>query len=497
MRLTRPLVGATLLGLLTGACQPDSSPTGPHAPHLSVAATGGPKQFVLGAKSGTLPDNLDAIVTNAGGTVASKAPQIGLAVVRTTDPSFRDRITAAGFADVAEDVVVQWQPNERAAGIEFTANGPTAQVVGGSDETFFGLQWAPGAIHAPQAWAAGYEGRGARVAIVDGGIRSTHIDLAPNLDVARSASFALDAVGNTIPFNQDQGTFWHGTHVAGIVAAADNGIGTIGIAPQATIIGVKVLENGRGSFGAVAEGIVYAAAPINQGGAGADVINLSLGIDLDPHGNGNSAIGNISAKDAAQLKDFVGKATTYAYQQGVVVFAAAGNGDANGNGIDFDHTDNLITVPAQAPHVLAISALGPVGWALGATNFDRLASYSNFGQSLVAFGAPGGDVVLPGNDVCSMPTLIGSIAEPCWAFDLVFSTTGGSGASNTSYGWAAGTSTAAPAAAGVAALIVGKLGRIGPGQVEAKLRSSADDLGKPGKDDAYGKGRVNAFRAIQ
>jgi subtilisin family serine protease len=497
MRLTRPLVGATLLGLLTVACQPDSSPTGPHASRLSVATTGGPRQFVLGAKSGKLPDNLDAIVTNAGGTVASKAPQIGLAVVRTTDSSFRDRITAAGFADVAEDVVVQWQPNDRVADIEFTANGPTALLVGGSDETFFGLQWAPGAIHVPEAWAAGYEGRGARVAIVDGGIRSTHIDLAPNLDVAHSASFALDAMGNTIPFNHDQGTFWHGTHVAGIVAAADNGIGTIGIAPQATIIGVKVLDNGTGSFGAVAEGIVYAATPVNQGGAGADIINLSLGADLDPHGNGNSAIGNISAKDAAQLKDFIGRATTYAYQQGVVVLAAAGNGDANGNGIDFDHTNNLIAVPGQSPHVLAISALGPVGWALGATNFDRLASYSNFGQSLVAFGAPGGDFVLPGNDVCSMPTLIGPIAEPCWVFDLVFSTTRGSGTSNTSYGWVAGTSMATPAAAGVAALIVGKFGRIGPAQMEARLRSSADDLGKPGKDDAYGKGRVNAFRAIQ
>ena len=494
MRLTRPLVGAALLGLLTVACQPDSSPTGPHA---SVAASGGSKQFVLGAKSGKLPDNLDAIVTNAGGTVASKAPQIGLAVVRTADPTFRDRITAAGFADVAEDVVVQWHPNERTVDVALTGNGPTAQVVGGSDETFFGLQWAPGAIHAPEAWAAGYEGRGARVAIVDGGIRSTHIDLAPNLDVAHSASFALDAMGNAIPFNQDQGTFWHGTHVAGIVAAADNGIGTIGITPQATIIGVKVLDNGTGSFGAVAEGIVYAATPVNQGGAGADIINLSLGADLDPHGNGNSAIDNISAKDAAQLKDFIGKATTYAYQQGVVVLAAAGNGDANGNGVDFDHTNNLITVPAQSPHVLAVSALGPVGWALGATNFDRLASYSNFGQSLVAFGAPGGDFVLPGKDLCSLPTLLGPIAEPCWVFDLVLSTTGGSGTSSTSYGWAAGTSMATPAAAGVAALIVGKFGRIGAAQVEAKLRFSADDLGKPGKDDAYGLGRVNAFRAIQ
>src|SRR4029077_2101045 len=149
-------------------------------------------------------------------------------------------------------------------------------------------------------------------------------------------------------------------------------------------------------------------------------------------------------------------------------------------GVDFDHTNNLITVPAQSPHVLAVSALGPVGWALGATNFDRLASYSNFGQSLVAFGAPGGDFVLPGKDLCSLPTLLGPIAEPCWVFDLVLSTTGGSGTSSMSYGWAAGTSMATPAAAGVAALIVGKFGRIGAGQVGGKLGFSAGGVGGRG-----------------
>ena len=496
MRRQRLAVAATLLGLLTVACQPDSPSTGPVPSPRSAAATDGTKQYLLAAKSGKLPDNVDAIVAHAGGIVSSKVQQIGLALVQTSDPNFRQRIEVAGFADLAEDVAVQWHPNERTADIQLTADAPiTAKAVGGSDETFFGLQWAPAAIHAPEAWSGGYEGKGARVAIVDGGIHSAHLDLAPNLDVAHSTSFVRDANGDTIPFNQDVGTFWHGTHVAGIVAAADNGIGIIGIAPQATLIGVKVLDNGRGSIGAVTQGIVYAATPISQGGGGADIINLSLGVDLDPHGNGNSAIGNISARDAALLAAFVGKATSYAHQQGVVVLAAAGNGDANGLGIDFDHTNSFIAIPAQSPHVLAISALGPVGWALGATNFNRLASYSNFGQSVISFGAPGGDLVLPGNDLCSMPTLIGPIVQPCRVFDLVLSTV--RGGTNASYGWAAGTSMATPAAAGVAALIIGKFGHIGPAQVEARLRSSADDLGKAGNDNAYGAGRVNASRAIQ
>ena len=65
------------------------------------------------------------------------------------------------------------------------------------------------------------------------------------------------------------------------------------------------------------------------------------------------------------------------------------------------------------------------------------------------------------------------------------------------YFFAEGTSAATPAAAGVAALIIEKYGRIGPARVEAQLRHSADDLGKRGKDDFYGLGRVNAFNAVR
>ena len=492
MRLPRFAGLVLLLWLLTVGCHADPSVSGPgHEPSASAAAAGGATQYLIGGRGGALPADLDAVVAGAGGTVVARVPEIGLAIVRAPHPGFRLRIESAGLADIAEDVFVQWYPNERAAGAQLAAGAPAgAQAMGGADETFYGLQWAPASIHAPEAWAGGYEGRGARVAIVDGGIHSAHVDLAPNLDAARSTSFALDAGGNTIPFDQDVGTFWHGTHVAGIVAAADNGIGTIGIAPQATIIGVKVLENGGGSFGALAQGIVYAATPVSRGGAGADIINLSLGAALAGHGNDGGAAGVPSARDVAQLKAFLGRATTYAHQQGAVLIAAAGN-----EGIDLDHTGSLAVVPAQSPHVLAVSAVGPLGWALGAARLDRPASYSNFGQSAISFAAPGGDFALPGNDSCIMPTLAGPVAQPCWVFDMVLSTV--RGGSDAGYGWAAGTSMAAPAAAGVAALIVGKFGRIGPTQVEARLRSSADDLGKPGNDDAYGLGRVNALRAVQ
>jgi subtilisin family serine protease len=197
-----------------------------------------------------------------------------------------------------------------------------------------------------------------------------------------------------------------------------------------------------------------------------------------------------------QLIKVLDKATKYAHKRGVTIIASAGN-----DAINFDVTPDLIDLPAASANVLAISALGPVGYAYGATNFDRQASYTNFGRSLIEFGAPGGDGAYPGNEACTLAinpapgSTSTAVTAPCWVFDLVVSDCRGSSDRNVCF--AAGTSMAAPAASGVAALIIGKNGRMDPDDVEAQLRRSADDLGAPGRDAVYGFGRVNAFRAVQ
>ena len=208
-----------------------------------------------------------------------------------------------------------------------------------------------------------------------------------------------------------------------------------------------------------------------------------------------------SGPQTTALLEALDQATTYAHDRGTLVVASAGNGDKQGRGIDHDHA-NYVTIPAQSAHVLGVSALGPVGFALGATNFDRLASYSNFGTSIVDFSGPGGDFVLPGTDNCTLdinpaPPLSPSttITNPCWAFDMVVSACRGTTTRNVCF--AAGTSMSAPAVSAVAALIVGKRGSMNPDALETALASSADDLGDPGVDAVYGKGRVNALRAVQ
>jgi subtilisin family serine protease len=417
------------------------------------------------------PDQAAAVAA-AGGTVAFGHDGAGVGVAVSSAPDFASLARASNaITSVEEDRVIPWQEPITTVDVDPAFTNPP------NNDTFFnGIQWAPQAIDAPAAWASGCTGNGVRVAILDGGIHSTHLDLVANLDVASSRSFVPG-----FAFNQDVGTFWHGTHVAGIVAAADNNIGTIGIAPQARLIGVKVLHNGSGSFGWVIQGILYASTPQAQGGAGASIINMSLGAVFPKNDTG-----------AGQLVAAMNKAVNYANRFGVLVVSAAGN-----DALDLDHSGNLISVPAQSGAGIAVSATAPIGFALGATNFDNPASYSNYGHSAINVSAPGGDSALPGNAVCTRPTTTGSITNPCWVFDLVLSTSRGGPTSVSSYTWAAGTSMAAPAASAVAAIIKQKNPDISLGALKAALQNSAIDAGKNGADPFHGKGWVNALRACQ
>jgi len=418
----------------------------------------------------------DAAVSDAGGVVTFSNGQTGIGMARSASPEFLDRVSASNkFTSADADQVVQWQPPIQTVELEETAVTP-------GNETFINLQWNIKAIEAPGAWDAGFDGSGVRVAVIDGGIYSAHQDLDGNIDVAASRSFVPG-----FAFNQDVGTFWHGTHVAGIIAAEDNSIGTIGVAPRATIIGVKALHNGSGSFGAVIAAILYASTPLSEGGAGADIINMSLGATF-PRGGGNTGAGRLIAA--------LNKAVNFAARNTLVI-SAAGN-----DALDLDHSESFISVPAQSGSGIAVSATGPVGYAVGypngATNFRRLASYTNFGNSAIWVAAPGGDgVFTPTSQVCSVPAVpAGTLSLPCWVADLVISTVRGATASTTTYGFAAGTSMAAPAASGVAALIKQRFPDISVGALKNRLAQSADDEGKSGHDPSYGRGFVNARRAV-
>jgi lantibiotic leader peptide-processing serine protease len=501
----RPLILLVAGALGISACHPDTTPTSVTGPAFSAdAAFGGVPgveptgSFMILGRGGRLPANLDALVTAAGGRLTSSIPEIGVAFAEPVVDGFTARMSkVSGIESVAPDFVIEYVPTE--------ANSPmpvdplsvllgaihsdvTAEVAGPWwNETFYSFQWAPGAIQAPEAWAAGHTGSGARVAILDGAIHRLHIDLAANIDQDHSRSFIPTTVTNW-DWYQDTGTFWHGTHVAGIVAAGLNGVGTVGIAPDATLIGVKVLHSGSGAFEWILNGIIYAAKPIAEGGAGAHVINMSLGATVDVRSNWHSK----DFRDAfRELQKAYDRGTRYAYQQGVTVIASAGNGATN-----FDVENGLFKFPAQNQHVISISATGPWNWASGATDFERPAYYTDHGKSLVDLSAPGGNFGYPGNELCTVVGTMRTITNPCWVFDGIMSTVRGT--TNGNYNWAQGTSMAAPAVAGVAALIIGRNGGpVHPSQVRTRLQQAASDLGDPGNDIWYGHGWVNAYRAVK
>lgn len=439
----------------------------------SAGANSGEREYVLIAREESLPPGLQQRVEEAGGTVVDAIPEIGAAVVRSGDAGFAERASGIrGVRAVVPDIEIRWiEPEHR--GVAARIGDPPAS---GAEDPYFDLQWGHAAVDAVRAWAAGGRGAGVRVAVLDSGIDRQHPDLAPNLNEELSASFVPGEdyyVRPGVYFN-------HGTHVAGTLAAAENGEGVIGVAPEAEIVAVKVLSEftGSGTFSGVAQGIVYAA------NIDSDIINMSLGGVLPSRG-GYCVEGDcVSAREISELVNLMKRATGYAYREGTTIIASAGN-----SSFDRDRDGSQTVLPADLPNVISISATGPNGWALDPdTDLDLPAFYTNYGRSAIDLAAPGGNVdsnLRESGRVCT----VAGVTDECWRFDLVYSAISGG------WGWAAGTSMAAPHASGVAAIVIARNGgQMHPSQVETALRRSADDLGEPGRDPYYGHGRVNAAR---
>lgn len=480
-QLLKSLLTVGTLSALTFACvHPDSLqpvvPAGRANARLGEAGVTFHKgQYIIIASGDQLPASLEGEVSKANGKIAHLNTAVGLATATSTDPAFAEKAARiAGVGSVIRDAEAQWiMPGSIQTDVSALGSPTGSSATNPATNSFFRFQWGHQAISAPAAWAAGYQGAGARVAVLDGGFDLNHPDLKDNVVYSRSfvpgesAQYALPDIGS------------HGTHTAGTVAALDNNIGVIGVAPKAKLLLIKVLrDSGSGAFSWIMQGVIDA---VDQK---ADIISMSLGAYLlrngkyiDDNGTPDDPSDDFVGHDAKGTQELINALTrvmNYARRHGVTVLAAAGNDALNGN-----KDGSGINVPANLPNVLSISATGPVNWlANPGTNLDRFASYSNYGTPDVSLAAPGGDFALYPNGN--------------WYFDMILSTGAQGG-----YYFSAGTSMACPHAAGVAALIVGKNGKpMDPTRVEAALRASADDLGKPGRDPYYGYGRVNAFKAV-
>jgi subtilisin family serine protease len=320
-----------------------------------------------------------------------------------------------------------------------------------------------------QVTGAGYgaDGSGVRVCVADTGIDMDHIMYADRIDVAASYDFA----NNDSDPNDDHG---HGSHVAGIAVggtglsvnfdpACDGDEPFQGVAPEATLIGVKILNSqGGGSDSDIIAGIDHCADQSASGGR-ADVINLSIGTGAYS-GFCDSHLWAVAANNAVAA--------------GVVVVAASGNeGNANAMGS-----------PACASGVIAVGATykadyprcedtqNSFQWCLdwlcfdtctdNSPNADDLACFSNNSDNL--------DVAAPGSIIWSASTAAGgsSITEM------------------------SGTSQASPQVAGLAALILSQDPGLTPAEVRQIIRDGALDLGPNGFDPGYGYGRIDVLNSL-
>ena len=329
-----------------------------------------------------------------------------------------------------------------AAGLATGGPQAAASAVAPPDDPLFRHQWNLRAIQIPAAWAVS-RGAGATVAVLDTGVAYEtrgRYRRAPDLAGTRFVA-GYDFVDDDSHPNDvapDDGRRSHGTQMAGIIAqTAGNALGAAGVAPEAAIMPIRVLEPDlSGSVRNVARGLRFAADH------GADVANLSL-----------------SGPTAEPL---LSDAIAYAAKKGVTVISATGNDGRT-----------PVSWPAADPRVIAVGAVG---------RDLTLAPYSNYGPELDLVAPAGAGADVPEGygppDGAVAQTLKGGPRTFCFCFT-------------------ASTSAAAAEVSAVAALLVGSGRASGPAEVRAALLGGARDLGEDGRDDEYGAGLVQATGALR
>ncbi|MEU0090181.1 S8 family serine peptidase [Kribbella sp. NPDC006257] len=462
-RLSAGLAAVALAFTAAGAAT--AAHATPYAPTGSSSAAAEPgllMNYVVNTKAtGFHVKRVEQAVKAAGGTVVSSYNQIGVVVAQSTNPDFRTDVKKGRNGREVQSVgatrtaAVSEGPVGSASAQLTTAKSLMAGDAGPVADPRESEQWDMQQIKADQAHNITDGSRRVLVGINDSGVDDTHPDLAPNFDARDSVNCVNNGVPDTTAGAWRPTTSSHGTHVAGTVAAARNGIGIVGVAPGVRIASVKVVND---------DGFIYPEYAICGWIWAAqhhmDVTNHSYYIDPWTFWCKDDG-------DQGAVQESVRRAVEFATKKGVLSVAAAGNSNydlANKTTDDSSPDDsttvtrqidnNCVDMPTELPGVITVAS----------TTQTRVKSgFSNFGLNKIDVAAPGSSIL---------------------------STLPGGG-----YGTMSGTSMASPHVTGVAALMKSAHPWWTPRDLEKALRNEADDTACPTTPDARCTGTTanNAF----
>lgn len=434
-------------------------------------------------------------IRDSGGVVVQSWPQIGVVIAHSDRAAFRSDVLTKGGNAIAsigatrtasvsegtpEDLAPQWGPGaaDYKRGAKKPAHGDLEGIVApaeGPSDPYASLQWDKRLIRADEAHDVSEGSRTVLVGVLDSGIEADHPDLAENIDIATSVNCTLAGRPDRSATGWQPTTSRHGTHVAGIIAAAHNGVGIVGVAPAVRMASVKVVND---------DGYIYPEYAICgfvwAGLQKMDITNNSYYVDPFEFWCEDQP-------DQAAAKEAVRRAVDWSRARGVAHVAAAGNsaydlsnkttdpGSPNDTvAIERVINDGCHDIPTELPGVVTVSSLEqyPAG-----ANDSRLSSFSNRGLGVI-------DVAAPGSRIPS--TVLGGM----WAY-------------------LSGTSMASPQVAGTMALQKSANPSWGPDELEAALYAEATPkpcvsitrgagcVGTPEYNSYAGHGVVDAFEATR